>query len=308
MKLQRIFGRIGTEVQIMRTEIFGTFGPACDSEEILKQMIEAGMTGMRLNLSHTTLEKSKSIVEKYRSAAMGMGIEPQILIDMQGPELRVGEIEPPLVLETSAYIPAPKEVLEAIEPGDEILLDDGKLLVRAIDGPTQENHFLAEVIRGGVLHSHKSIKIVGKNISLPPLTDHDIANIKVAKEYGVTALMQPFVSDGAQLRKVRSLLKEDIYECYNIVSSAPHYVEFMNKQTSKGNALRLLCEYLNIDLREVMAIGDAENDLSMLKLVSFSVAMENSEKEVKDICHYQTLSNDNDGVNLILEKVLREEL
>ena len=117
-----------------------------------------------------------------------------------------------------------------------------------------------------------------------------------------------FVDEPTKIAKVRSLLKEDIYECYNIVSSAPHYVEFMNKQTSKGNALRLLCEYLNIDLREVMAIGDAENDLSMLKLVSFSVAMENSEKEVKDICHYQTLSNDNDGVNLILEKVLREEL
>lgn len=117
-----------------------------------------------------------------------------------------------------------------------------------------------------------------------------------------------FVDEPTKIAKVRSLLKEDMYECYNIVSSAPHYVEFMNKQTSKGNALRLLCEYLNIDLREVMAIGDAENDLSMLKLVSFSVAMENSEKEVKDICHYQTLSNDNDGVNLILEKVLREEL
>ena len=267
MKLQRIFGRIGAEVQIMRTEIFGTFGPACDSEEILKQMIEAGMTGMRLNLSHTTLEKSKSIVEKYRSAAMGMGIEPQILIDMQGPELRVGEIAPPLVIETSAQIPAPKEVLEAIVPGDEILLDDGKILVRATDGPTQENHFLAEVIRGGVLHSHKSIKIVGKNITLPPLTDHDIANIKVAKAYGVTALMQPFVSDGAQLRKVRSLLEEH---------GAEHLQIFAKIENRLGveNIEDILPETDVV----IIARGDLGNDMPLWELPKV-------QKQIEEACH-----------------------
>lgn len=191
---------------IMKTEIFGTFGPACASEEILKQMIEAGMTGMRLNLSHTTLEDSKTLVENYQQAAQTMGIRAQILIDMQGPELRVGKIQEPIQLEQGERvdllkkIPVPAEVLQAVEPGDEILLDDGKLLVQV-----EESDFV-KVIRGGILQSHKSIKVIGKNISLPALTTHDIENIKVAKEYGVTALMQPFVLNGEQLKDVRAAL------------------------------------------------------------------------------------------------------
>ena len=172
----------------MKTEVYGTFGPACDSEEILKKMIDAGMTGMRLNLSHTTLAQSKEIVEKYHHAAEKAGIKPQILIDMQGPELRVG-------------------ALEEIEPEDEILLDDGKILARVVE-KTDEKMVEIEVLRGGILHSHKSVKIVGKNISLPALTPHDIENIKVANAYGVTALMQPFVISGAQLREVRAALNE----------------------------------------------------------------------------------------------------
>lgn len=224
----------------MRTEIFGTFGPACASEEILKKMIENGMTGMRLNLSHTTLADSKDIVENYHRASRSMGIKPQILIDMQGPELRVGELPEPLRLEQDEKIvfttkgvsgngesddgmkciSVAPEVVDAIEAGDEILLDDGRLFVQVEkllekEELAQEKEasgackvWCARVCRGGILHSHKSVKLIGKNINLPPLTDHDIANIMVAKEYGVTALMQPFVTNGTQLQEVRALLKE----------------------------------------------------------------------------------------------------
>ena len=76
-----------------KIQIYGTFGPACKSQEILKNMIQNGMTGMRLNLSHTTLEKSKEYIDNYRLAAADQGIVPQILIDMQGPELRIGDME-----------------------------------------------------------------------------------------------------------------------------------------------------------------------------------------------------------------------
>lgn len=192
----------------MKTEIFGTFGPACDSKEILKQMIETGMTGMRLNLSHTTLADSASYIRNYQNAATEMGIKPQVLIDMQGPELRMGKLEAPLILEQGeTSIPMPEAVMNVLEIEDEVLLDDGKILVQVVDF-SKEKQVVVRVIRGGILQSHKSIKVVGKNINLPALTEHDIANIKVAKEYGVTALMQPFVFSGAQLREVRSVLKQ----------------------------------------------------------------------------------------------------
>ena len=65
-------------MQNMKTQIYGTFGPACRSREILEEMIKAGMTGMRLNLSHTTLEKSREYIENYRFAAKKQSVMPQI--------------------------------------------------------------------------------------------------------------------------------------------------------------------------------------------------------------------------------------
>ena len=74
----------------MNTQIFATFGPACGTKDILKKMIAAGMTGMRLNLSHTTRPASENYIRAYQEAAQELGKLPQILNDMQGPELRVG--------------------------------------------------------------------------------------------------------------------------------------------------------------------------------------------------------------------------
>lgn len=209
----------------MRTKIFGTFGPACASEEKLRRMIDVGMTGMRLNLSHTMLSASENYIRNYQKVAAQVGVAPQILIDMQGPELRVGDMASPLELivgetvllgvanssKSSRMIPLPKEVMEALQTGDEILLDDGKLLVQVEEKglPSDEKTKNARVLRGGMLQQHKSVKIIGKNIKLPPLTEHDIENIKVAKAYGVTALMQPFVLSGEDLRYVRNVLKQN---------------------------------------------------------------------------------------------------
>lgn len=212
----------------MKTQIFATFGPACGEEIILKDMIKAGMTGMRLNLSHTTLPASEAYIKAYKKAAETVGIAPQILIDMQGPELRVGELGEALLLKDGEvavlcdkeygvqkmdcadcvdnFVPVPLPVIEAAEVGDEILLDDGKILVEVITVET--GRLTTKVIRGGLLQGHKSVKIKNKNIKLPPLTEHDIENIKLAKEYGVTALMQPFVLEGENLKYVRSILKE----------------------------------------------------------------------------------------------------
>lgn len=194
----------------MKTEIFGTFGPACGTREILKNMIDVGMTGMRLNLSHTTLQDSEEYINDYLSVANECGVKPQILIDMKGPELRIGNLPEDLYLKENEewkMISVPQEVLDVLEEKDQILLNDGKILVEVISREDDEN-VTARVLRGGVLSSGKSIKVIGKQVSLPPLTDHDISNIKVATQYGVTALMQPFVLQGEDLRYVRSVLNE----------------------------------------------------------------------------------------------------
>ena len=83
------------------TEIFGTLGPACAQADILEKMFLEGMTGMRLNLSHTNLRESESLIQYFHQAAQRAGVRPELLIDMQGPEIRIGELCEPLQLKES---------------------------------------------------------------------------------------------------------------------------------------------------------------------------------------------------------------
>ena len=82
-------------------EYYGTLGPACAKAEILENMFRAGMSGIRLNLSHTTLEKSRQWIELFHTAAERCEKKGSLLIDMQGPELRIKDLAEPLKLEES---------------------------------------------------------------------------------------------------------------------------------------------------------------------------------------------------------------
>lgn len=278
----------------MKTQIFATFGPACRGKDILKAMIEAGMTGMRLNLSHTTLRNSADYINAYREAAKELGTEPQILIDMQGPELRVGDIDEEILLEVDkqvvfyakeksdndkkrlsikdnkelACVPIPEAVVNGCEVCDQILLDDGKILLEVTE--IVEGVIIAKVIRGGKLLSHKSVKVKDKYIKLPPLTAHDIENIKLAKEYGVTALMQPFVLDGEDLRQVREVLKTNGAEHVKI------YAKIEN-QLGVANLDSILPETDVI----IIARGDLGNDMPLWELPRVQKLVENACKEKK---------------------------
>ena len=188
-------------------EIYGTLGPACGSEDTLEAMFRAGMTGVRLNLSHTTLRASAPLLDAFHEAAKLAGVTPSLLIDMQGPELRVGALEKPLALEEDSLvdldaIPLPAPVLPLLTAGQRMLLDDGKLLLEVSGGGR------AKVLRGGLLQSRKSLALPGLDVRLPALTEADRENLRDAAAYGVTGVMQPFVRDRADLEAVRAALDE----------------------------------------------------------------------------------------------------
>ena len=191
-------------------QIYGTLGPSCSSVETLTRLFEAGMTGVRLNLSHVGLPGAAELVEHLHAAARRLGLSPQLLVDKQGPELRVGVLPAPLSLETGATvclgeeIPLPPQVLPHLLPGQEVLLDDGKLLLRVLK--PSSSGALARVERGGVLRSRKSAALPGVDVHLPAMTDSDRANLRVARDYGVTGVMQPFVRSREDLETVRAAL------------------------------------------------------------------------------------------------------
>lgn len=206
-------------------QIFGTVGPSCDDGELLIRMLRCGMTGVRVNLSHTGLQESADTLRRIRAAFREAGRPPCILIDMQGPEMRIGTLGQPILLcegssvrmeagfhsvrtasmDEAAVIPLQKEIFSKLEPGQMVKLDDGRLLLRI--GSISDVSAEAEVIRGGRLLSRKSLAIEGVESDLPALTEEDIRNIRLAQEFGVTGLMQPFVRGRADLCQVREILR-----------------------------------------------------------------------------------------------------
>ena len=186
-------------------EFYGTLGPACQRAETLADMARRGMTGVRLNLSHRPLPQAAEALEALDRARTLSAVPLTLLIDMQGPELRIGSLPEPLTLAEGAAVPLaalalPQALREQLMPGQELLLDDGKLLVELLDRDR------ARVLRGGVLQSRKSVAAPGLTLRLPPMTEDDRAGIAMAAAAGVTGLMQPFVRGRDDLEAVRAAL------------------------------------------------------------------------------------------------------
>jgi len=181
-------------------EFYGTLGPACADRAILDGLFAAGMTGVRLNLSHTSLSQHAPMLrEVYRPAARAAGVEhPHLIIDLQGPELRVGVLPQPVPIPEGAPvllgeegIPIPEAVIAAARPGHQISLDDSALLLEVTE--VSPAALTCTVLRGGTLNSRKSLAILGVQPDVPTLTADDLSNLDLATEAGVTHILQPFV-------------------------------------------------------------------------------------------------------------------
>ena len=240
-------------------KIYGTIGPACKDKEILKRMFQEGMDGVRLNLSHTSLEEASPLIESFHSAARECGLNAELLIDMQGPELRIGDMNAPFSLITGDLIgiediPFPEDVKAVLrdgDPGQEILLDDGKILLRT-EFPSQPHGIKLRVVRGGLLESRKSVALPGCTFHTPAMTENDRNQIKRARAYGVTAVMQPFVRSREDLIEVRDVLERSGCKDVRLLAKIenrdgidklkeliPHCDEIVIARGDLGNAMEL---------------------------------------------------------------------
>ena len=153
-------------------------------------------------------------MDALHKAAQRCGKQAELLIDMQGPELRVGVLAEPMTLNEGEVlelggkgIPLPEIAIPALLPGQEVLLDDGKLLLRVTE--QTETGAGAEVLRGGVLRGRKSLALPGADLEPPTMTASDVENIRIAASCGVTGVMQPFVRSRRDLETVRQALDEN---------------------------------------------------------------------------------------------------
>lgn len=211
------------DVRVMRrTKIICTIGPASDSPERIRAMIEAGMNVARLNFSHGSFDDHGRVIRRIREQARALRVPFAILQDLPGPKIRIGDVaDAPVDLErgaaftlTGRSVPGSKhevtlpnrEVHGAVREGDNIFLDDGTIHLRVTH--KTETDIQAEVLVGGTLRSHKGITVPGVSLGIGAITPQDVEAVRFGIEQGVDWIASSFVQTGDDIRHLREIIRE----------------------------------------------------------------------------------------------------
>lgn len=190
---------------MLRTKVVCTIGPASSDRETILEMVRRGMNLARVNMSHGSREDHARTIESVRAAAREVGKPVAVLVDLQGPKIRVGELAEPIELhEGDEVVVAPEAsaregeipttyapLSEEIVTNDIVLLDDGLLEFRCVR--TEGDRTFFEVLRGGLLKSKKGINLPTVNVKAPSLTEKDLEDLDFALEQDVEFIGLSFV-------------------------------------------------------------------------------------------------------------------
>ena len=206
-----------------RTKIVATLGPACSSKEIIENMMESGVNVFRVNFSHAEYADVEEKIKIIRGLNKRMDVHVAILADLQGPKLRVGEMEENVTLNIGdrftfttkkckgsgqkAYMTY-KNFPKDVEVGEHILVDDGKLMFQVVDTDRTTN-VNTVVVRGGTLKSKKGVNLPNTTISQPALTKKDIKDALFAIKMKVDWIALSFVRTPEDLIQLQDLIKEN---------------------------------------------------------------------------------------------------
>ncbi len=216
-----------------KTKIVCTIGPASDSEEILRRLMEEGMNVCRLNFSHGTQEEHKVRIDRIKKVREELNLPIGIMLDTKGPEIRLGvikndesfflevgdkytlttdEIEGDRTISSVSYKNLPNE----LKVGGRILIDDGLIELRVLD--IEGSNIYTEVVSGGFLKSRKGVNIPDVNINLPALTEKDISDLKFAVVEGVDFIAASFIRSKEDVLEIRRVLEEEGEYSIKIIS------------------------------------------------------------------------------------------
>ena len=248
-----------------KTKIVATLGPACSSKEVIKKMIDAGVNVFRINFSHADYTDVKERIDIIRGLNDEFGYSTAILADLQGPKLRVGVMKEDVVVnpgdiitfQTAEDIPGTaervymnyKEFPRDVNPGEKILLDDGKLMFEALEtnGTTE---VVCKVIQGGPLKSKKGVNLPNTKVSLPALTKKDIKDALFAIEQEVDWIALSFVRTPKDLEELQDLItKHSSYKIPIIAKiEKPEAVENIDKIVAYCDGLMVARGDLGVEI------------------------------------------------------------
>ncbi len=205
-----------------RTKIIATIGPASSSPAVIAKLIHAGMDAARLNFSHGERKDHITRIRLIRQASISAGKPIAIIQDLQGPKLRVGNMQndgvalkrgaimtltAKKVVGTSSLISITyPRLAKDLRPGDTVLFDDGRLELRVIR--RSGSGLQCKVIRGGTLKSHKGVNLPGANLILPSLSPKDRQDILFGIGRGVDYIALSFVRSASDIEATRSFIRK----------------------------------------------------------------------------------------------------
>jgi pyruvate kinase len=213
-------------MSIRRAKIIATIGPSSNTVEMLEKMIKAGMNAARINMSHGTYEAHEQSIKNIRQASRNVGREVAVLLDLQGPKIRVDKLPEPLQLNdgdiwvigpshvkdqypeyVKNFIPTIyKNLVKDAHVGARILFDDGLLEAEAIE--KDRDVLKIKMIVGGVLKSNKGINLPYVKVSAPSFTEKDREDLIFGLKQGVDYVALSFVRTANDILEVKSLLHQ----------------------------------------------------------------------------------------------------
>ncbi len=251
-----------------RTKIICTLGPASEAPEVLRQLMLQGADVFRLNMSHATHEWVRGIVPQIRSIAAEIGRPVAILMDTQGPAIRTGdlptklELRPGDIFEFTVRGERSEEVysvdvnydglINDISAGDTVMVDNGNIEMLVLE--KRHNRIRCKVLTPGTLGSRRHINLPGVRVNLPPLTDKDMADVRLGAEMNVDFVALSFARQASDVEELRRALQ--------LLESRAHIVAKIEDQS----AVRSIDEIITAADAIMVARGDLGIEVPMEEL------------------------------------------
>lgn len=210
-------------MSIRKTKIICTLGPSAEEEDVLREMILAGMDVCRFNFSHADHEEHLGRLKKIEKLREELGIPVATLLDTKGPEVRIGTFKDNKKIqltegqiftlttreiegdETQVSISFPNLIYD-VEPGTTILIDDGLVEMEVIEVATTD--IVCKVKNSGVISNRKGVNVPGVHLSMPFISDKDRADILFAIKYNYDFIAASFVSTADDVKEIRKILNK----------------------------------------------------------------------------------------------------
>ena len=237
------------------TKIVCTLGPASENPEVLKQLIESGMNVARLNFSHNTHQSHKQVMETVRKVSAELDTVVGILQDLQGPKIRIGDLEKPVLLKAGEIvtlgkggIPVQYDLSKLVKEDQRILIDDGLVELKVTE--LKQKAIVCVVIVGGTVISHKGINIPESTTNFSVFTKKDQDDLRFGLKNNVDFVAMSFVRTAADILEVKAFIKQHFKQ------TADNAVPWVIAKIEKPEAITNLDEIIAVSDGIMVARGD----------------------------------------------------